>query len=87
VSANPLSFDALRETNVARSEAAFQPIADWTPTDWATAVAGETGEACNLVKKLRRLDGPDRKLDTTGQREYLTREIGKELADIVIYCG
>jgi hypothetical protein len=43
-------------------------------TDWACALAGETGEACNLIKKLRRGDAID------------TEDIGKELADVVIYA-
>ena len=39
---------------------------------WATALAGEVGELCNLVKKEAR-DGTD-----------LTPRIGEEIADIVI---
>ncbi len=39
---------------------------------WATSLAGEVGELCNLVKKEAR-DGKD-----------LTPQIGEEIADIVI---
>lgn len=70
----PLSFDKLREANVTRCESAFHKCDDWSPTDWACAMAGECGEACNLIKKLRR--GED--IENT--------DIGKELADIVIYA-
>lgn len=49
-------------------------------------MAGETGEACNKIKKLRRLDGADAGLDTEKRREDLRQEIGKELADVVIYA-
>jgi NTP pyrophosphatase (non-canonical NTP hydrolase) len=51
----------------------YKPCLDWSATDWACALAGEVGEACNLVKKRRRGDSIDPK------------EIGKELADVVCY--
>jgi len=48
-------------------------IEGWTPTDWACAVAGETGEMCNLIKKLHRGD------------KIEIEEIADEAGDIVIY--
>ncbi len=70
----PLTFERLRFKNLMRCEAVFHQLNSWTPTDWACALAGETGEACNLIKKLRR-------------GEAITPEsIGKELADVVIYA-
>ena len=68
-----LTFIDLTIANLERNVESFHPIDDWSPTDWACAVAGETGEACNLIKKLKRGE----KIDV--------EEIGKELADIVIY--
>jgi len=68
-----LTFEELRQANHQRTEETFHPIEDWSPTDWATCVSGEVGEACNLIKKLRR----GWKIDS--------REIGLELADAVIY--
>ena len=44
---------------------------------WSTAVAGETGELCNWIKKMERGD----KLPFT----YWQKEVSKEAADIVIY--
>lgn len=71
---NNVRFDDLREANLLRCEASFKHcIDDWTYSDWAMAVAGELGEACNLLKKLRR--GEDIPLV----------DIGDELADTVIY--
>ncbi|HEX3988177.1 MAG TPA: hypothetical protein VHZ30_02020 [Verrucomicrobiae bacterium] len=81
-----LSFGELRETNVMRCEEVFHKVRDWTPTDWACALAGETGEACNFVKKLRRLDGSDLDFIASEQRAELRLNIGKELADVVIYA-
>lgn len=68
-----LSFDRLRAMNVTRCEAVFHPLDSWSPTDWGCAAAGEMGEACNMLKKLRR--GEAVPLD----------DIGKEFADVVIY--
>lgn len=80
-----LDLSDLRAVNVERCEDVFHRLEDWTPTDWACAVAGECGEACNNVKKLRRLDGADVDLDTLEQRAELRIAISKELADTVIY--
>lgn len=68
-----LSFKDLREANELRTVREFHSIESWSPTDWATATAGELGEACNLIKKLRR--GEDIDIVT----------IGRELADTAIY--
>ena len=67
-----INFDQLRKANVARYK--DYSCDDWTPSDWACALAGETGETCNLIKKLRR-------------GEPISRdEIGREIADIIIYA-
>lgn len=81
-----LGFDQLRAANVTRCEQVFHKLNDWSPCDWATAMAGECGEACNEVKKLRRLDGADASNDTEANREYFRAKIAKELADLVIYA-
>ncbi len=80
-----LSFDRLRKTNLKRCEDVFHPLNSWSPTDWATAMAGECGEACNKLKKLRRLDGADQALDTPENREAIIADTAKELADLIIY--
>ena len=69
-----LSFDNLRKANVKRCKKSFHKVDEWTPSDWACALAGEVGEACNLIKKLRR--GEDIPLE----------DIAKELADVVCYA-
>jgi NTP pyrophosphatase (non-canonical NTP hydrolase) len=68
---NGLTFETLRLKNVERNLKVFEGTS-WSPT-WATAVAGEVGEACNFIKKRRRGE------------EVATNDIGKELADAVIY--
>lgn len=56
---------------------------DWNLAEWLNAIAGETGEACNIAKKLRRGD-----FGKPGGFTYqlMCHELAKELADIVIYA-
>lgn len=68
-----LTFAEFRAANVRRCEQVYHLLTDWSPTDWATALAGEVGEACNLIKKRRR-----------GEDIPLT-EIAKEFGDVVAY--
>lgn len=49
---------------------------DWSLTDWGCALAGEAGEMCNILKKIRR---GDFSLDS------VRGELADELADILIY--
>lgn len=67
-----LTFEQLRTKNVARCEDAFYPLDDWSPTDWATALAGECGETCNLIKKMRRGD------------DVPLADVAEEIADVII---
>lgn len=57
----------------------------WTLSDWMTALAGEVGEAANIIKKLNRYrDGiPGNLLNET--KEELVGKLGVELADIACY--
>ncbi len=69
-----LTFGALRDANLIRCPAVWHELEDWSLTDWGCAMAGEVGEACNKIKKLRR--GEDIPME----------DIGRELADVVIYA-
>lgn len=70
-------FRAFRESNRTRCETYFHSVQEWSASDWMTAVAGEVGEAANIIKKLRRGDYKD---------EWQAREeIAMELADVVTY--
>jgi len=69
-----LTFSELREVNLARCNENFRPIDDWTPLEWGGALAGESGELCNFLKKLRR-------------GEHIKKKhIAHELADVVTYA-
>jgi NTP pyrophosphatase (non-canonical NTP hydrolase) len=75
-----LTFDELRKANLKRlpdfkfqSPRGTHGLYEWSPTDWGCALAGETGELCNKLKKLRRGE------------PIQTQEIANEIADVQIY--
>jgi NTP pyrophosphatase (non-canonical NTP hydrolase) len=58
-------------------------IDSWSLADWAVALAGETGELCNVVKKLNRVrDGLTGNKET---KEQLISALRAEAADIYLY--
>jgi NTP pyrophosphatase (non-canonical NTP hydrolase) len=81
-----LTFDALREANLARlpqfKNARGEPAhsepdgSDWSLSAWSNAVLGELGEAANLIKKIERGD-----LTLDEARPALA----KEFADVATY--
>ena len=78
------TLQKLKKANALRCVEAFKhTVGSWTPTDWACAVAGETGELCNLVKKWHRGDLKDNHNPFAGQKEI--EKMANEAADIVIY--
>lgn len=67
-----LEFDEFQSLNLERCEIAFHRC-----NDWALAIAGEAGELCNLLKKVRRGDF------TVDEKRA---DILAEIADIITYC-
>ena len=64
----------------------WHPGLSWSLSDWATATAGELGEACNVIKKLNRLrDGVVGNTSKDKDREYLLACLAHELADTFTY--
>lgn len=71
-------MDVLKQLQAANKKRCIEfgkglPIEGWTPTDWACALAGETGELCNIIKKLHRGD------------QVNIEDIADEAGDIVTY--
>lgn len=60
-------------------------IKDWSTMEWAGAMAGEAGEACNVTKKIRRVDSNHQRRKHTHTREELVEMLGEELADTLCY--
>jgi NTP pyrophosphatase (non-canonical NTP hydrolase) len=83
-----LTFKKLHKINSRRSSQ-FHSGDEWTPMDWGCALAGEVGEACNFIKKLRRLGKVDNALlrdEPNKKQKDFIKEIGKELADVILYA-
>lgn len=81
-----LTFGNVRDANRARVERWHPgfPNDGWTGPDWATAAAGEMGEVCGAVKKLRRLDSGIDESNTPG-RQDLVDHLAKEIGDTYLY--
>ena len=82
-----LDFETLCRENTARCNESFHSLFSWSPMDWAAAMAGEAGEACNLIKKMRRLVLIDSDWGSRALKDRKkVREVVDELADVVIYA-
>jgi len=84
----------LKKVNEKRSlEGYGMKLTDWKLSQWSNAVAGETGELCNIIKKVERGDFHKHYGKSSSDPEYINAyamadynaQIGKEAADIVIY--
>lgn len=86
-----LDLNAFRVANVARStdpKGFDHPLDAWSVAEWTNAGAGEMGEACNLAKKLLRIDKKLRgniKADDK-KREKVINKLAKELCDVIAYA-
>lgn len=81
-----LSFNELRAANASRVVRWHpQGINGWSLADWGIATAGELGEACNIIKKLKR-DNENIVGNKEGEtKEQLKINLAEELADVIIY--
>lgn len=75
-----LKFDDLRDANLRRLPAFNKKLEDWGGPQWGNALAGEVGEACNVVKKM------DRQLPTDPGHEESIANLALELADVICYA-
>jgi NTP pyrophosphatase (non-canonical NTP hydrolase) len=86
---NELSFKELTEQSVrraARWHPGFPEKHNWTLGDWGNAMAGEAGEACNVIKKIRRVETDMQRRDSEGDPIDLRDKLARELADVIIYA-
>lgn len=65
-------------------------ITDWSELEWAGAMAGEAGEACNAAKKLKRItDGIANINHEEGRSltelDAARLQVVKEVADTILY--
>jgi NTP pyrophosphatase (non-canonical NTP hydrolase) len=82
-----LTFDEVSAMNRARAQRWHPGYPDdegWSIADWSNAMAGEAGEACNVVKKIRRHEcGLRGQLDPP--LVELRIGLAEELADVYLY--
>ena len=70
-----LDLAAMRPINVQRATEGFKCYDNQPITYWTTALAGEVGELCNMIKKMQRVErgGVD------GGSSYTAKDITKEM--------
>ena len=71
----PLTFKHFHDVNVARAKADIKHSHNWIPLSWGGALAGETGELCNFLKKMARGD------------KIKKKDLAHEIADILTYLS
>lgn len=71
----PLDLRHFREKNISRARHGFRCYDNQPLTYWTTALAGEVGELCNMIKKKERVarGGID------GGSSYTAKDIDKEM--------
>ncbi|HMT74527.1 MAG TPA: MazG nucleotide pyrophosphohydrolase domain-containing protein [Chitinophagaceae bacterium] len=70
-----LDLSAFRPLNVQRATYGFRCYDNQPLTYWTTALAGEVGELCNMIKKLQRVE----KGGVDGGSSYTAKDINKEM--------
>lgn len=64
-------------------------INDWSPLEWAAAMAGEAGEAANAAKKLKRMENALISINEQSRSypdvDAACKAVAKEVADTIIY--
>lgn len=76
-----LDLQTFRSLNVTRAVEGFKTYHNVPITYWTTAIAGEAGELCNMIKKLERvkqggIDGGSSYTAATIDKKMLAEEIG-----------
>jgi hypothetical protein len=81
-----LTFAQLRDANKARV-ILWHPkgVKDWSGLEWAGAMCGEAGEAANVAKKLKRIEGGLKGRDSERDMAEMVHLLGMECADVLIY--
>lgn len=88
---NRLTFDEVAAASLSRANRwHVGGVTDWSAMEWAAAMAGEAGEACNAAKKLKRIDDGLKNINTEEGRSLTDRklachQVAKEVADTFIY--
>jgi NTP pyrophosphatase (non-canonical NTP hydrolase) len=82
-----ITFSQIRAANLSRCNA-WHGIMSWSVMEWACAMAGEAGEACNVAKKIKRIEqGIARRRSELQPHaiEEMDAKLAEECADTFIY--
>lgn len=64
-------------------------IEEWSPLEWAGAMAGEAGEAANAAKKLKRVESKLQNINAPGRSlidvDAARVKVSEEVADTILY--
>lgn len=71
-----MNLQDFRKSNVERCEESYFPLDIKDGPWWGNAMAGEVGEACNVIKKI----------DRDGMTEQRLKDLADELADVITYA-
>lgn len=81
-----LDLAAFRPLNVQRATEGFKCYDNQPLTYWTTALAGEVGELCNMIKKMQRVERGGVDGGSSYTAKDITREMLKEeIGGIAIY--
>lgn len=80
------TFQEVNKRNVARTIKNWhsEGLEEWSVAEWGCALAGETGELCNILKKYKRLEG-DESDKAVEAKMTLIGEAAEEIGDVYVY--
>lgn len=80
-----MTFSEVSTINLSRA-LVWHPcgLEEWSVSDWSNAMAGEAGEVCNAVKKLRRLECDIQQANGL-TKEQAIAAIKQEIGDTYLY--
>lgn len=81
-----IDLNSFRALNIARARDGFRCYDNQPLTYWTTALAGEVGELCNMIKKLQRVEKGGVDGGSSYKASDITREkMKEEIGGIAIY--
>lgn len=87
-----LTIQTLQKTNLSRAHNWHnEGIEEWSALEWAGAMCGEAGEAANIAKKMKRIEGQligneasDHKVEGY---EDLKQKLANEIGGTILYAA
>lgn len=86
-----LDLKLVQEISISRAKRWHNgDINSWSTLEWAGAMAGEAGEACNAAKKLKRIEDKIKNINldfgrNLTERSDAYRQVVQEVADTILY--